>query len=145
MLDQLYNSFININITYIYILIGAFILLFLISLIKKAVKLAVLMLSFILLLNIFGYFLEDIQKNYLLSVKNGTIQAALNGEMHEIKISDIEKIKINEENKITIYYEINGTEKTFDVKVPELFLERIKEEAVKKGIEIIGVEQIQTP
>lgn len=136
------NSFIsfasNIDTKYVYIAVAILGVAFIISLVKKAIKLGILVLVIALLLTYGGSMVSKIQEKYNINVEGDTITAVVDGKEYTLDLELVSEIVITDIGKGKVKVAIKAADENKS-KVAEVEMYRFMFNAVKKQAEKLEV------
>lgn len=128
----------NIDTKYVYIAVAILGVAFIISLVKKAIKLGILVLVIALLLTYGGSMVSKIQEKYNINVKGDTITAVVDGKEYTLDLELVSEIVITDIGKGKVKVAIKAADENKS-KVAEVEMYRFMFNAVKKQAEKLEV------
>lgn len=128
----------NIDTKYVYIAVAILGVAFIISLVKKAIKLGILVLVIALLLTYGGSMVSKIQEKYNINVEGDTITAVVDGKEYTLDLELVSEIVITDIGKGKVKVAIKAADENKS-KVAEVEMYRFMFNAVKKQAEKLGV------
>ena len=124
----------NIDTKYVYIAVAILGVEFIISLVKKAIKLGILVLVIALLLTYGGSMVSKIQEKYNINVEGDTITAVVDGKEYTLDLELVSEIVITDIGKGKVKVAIKAADENKS-KVAEVEMYRFMFNAVKKQAE----------
>lgn len=128
----------NIDTKYVYIAVAILGVAFIISLVKKAIKLGILVLVIALLLTYGGSMVSKIQEKYNINVEGDTITAVVDGKEYTLDLELVSEIVITDIGKGKVKVAIKAADENKS-KVAEVEMYRFMFNAVKKQAEKLKV------
>jgi len=128
----------NIDTKYVYIAVAILGVAFIISLVKKAIKLGILVLIIALLLTYGGSMVSKIQEKYNINVEGDTITAVVDGKEYTLDLELVSEIVITDIGKGKVKVAIKAADENKS-KVAEVEMYRFMFNAVKKQAEKLEV------
>lgn len=128
----------NIDTKYVYIAVAILGVAFIISLVKKAIKLGILVLVIALLLTYGGSMVSKIQEKYNINVEGDTITAVVDGKEYTLDLELVSEIVITDIGKGKVKVAIKAADENKS-KVAEVEMYRFMFNAVKKQAEKLEV------
>ncbi len=128
----------NINTKYVYMAVAILGVAFIISLVKKAIKLGILVLVIALLLTYGGSMVSKIQEKYNINVEGDTITAVVDGKEYTLDLELVSEIVITDIGKGKVKVAIKAADENKS-KVAEVEMYRFMSNAVKKQAEKLEV------
>lgn len=128
----------NIDTKYVYIAVAILGVTFIISLVKKAIKLGILVLVIALLLTYGGSMVSKIQEKYNINVEGDTITAVVDGKEYTLDLELVSEIVITDIGKGKVKVAIKAADENKS-KVAEVEMYRFMFNAVKKQAEKLEV------
>jgi len=128
----------NIDTKYVYIAVAILGVAFIISLVKKAFKLGILVLVIALLLTYGGSMVSKIQEKYNINVEGDTIIAVVDGKEYTLDLELVSEIVITDIGKGKVKVAIKAADENKS-KVAEVEMYRFMSNAVKKQAEKLEV------
>ncbi len=128
----------NIDTKYVYIAVAILGVAFIISLVKKAIKLGILVLVIALLLTYGGSMVSKIQEKYNINVEGDTITAVVDGKEYTLDLELVSEIVVTDIGKGKVKVAIKAADENKS-KVAEVEMYRFMFNAVKKQAEKLEV------
>lgn len=128
----------NIDTKYVYIAVAILGVAFIISLVKKAIKLGILVLVIALLLTYGGSMVSKIQEKYNINVEGDTITAVVDGKEYTLDLELVSEIVVTDIGKGKVKVAIKAADENKS-KVAEVEMYRFMFNAVKKQVEKLEV------
>ena len=128
----------NIDTKYVYIAVAILGVAFIISLVKKAIKLGILVLVIALLLTYGGSMVSKIQEKYNINVEGDTITAVVDGKEYTLDLELVSEIVKTDILKGMVKVAIKAADENKS-KVAEVEMYRFMFNAVKKQAEKLEV------
>lgn len=128
----------NMDTKYVYIAVAILGVAFIISLVKKAIKLGILVLVIALLLTYGGSMVSKIQEKYNINVEGDTITAVVDGKEYTLDLELVSEIVITDIGKGKVKVAIKAADENKS-KVAEVEMYRFMFNAVKKQAEKLEV------
>ena len=136
-MENMASLFAGIDIKYIYIAVGILVIGVLLSIIKKAFKLGLIVLVIAAILTYGGTAISKLQSKYQIESTGSTISLQLNGKPYSLDYSEIVSIEAQDlgNGKERLSISKLDSSKTF-IDVPQFIYNIIKEKAEEKNIKI---------
>lgn len=137
----------SIDDTTIKLCLIVFVVMFILGLVKKVAKVAILAFAVIIVLAFMNGATADFQsKNYIRSAENG-IELAINGEQYNIDKNTVERMELQNGElqvcKFVVYFTKESGLNTLKIDIPAYLIDIVSKFAAMNGIDIVDTTLIE--